>query len=266
MKFLPHQTHNAIVRVSFVCEFAQPFGEGLRAFEAAHPKFREDFPKLNLGQGFNIQLGAGGAPVHVPALAAVEYQDYDRDGQLKRSFQAQQVVLVFVHNRYTRWADIWSEARRILAAGLEIIPHAQLQAFGLEYVDRFTAPVAEGRPDVTRLFRRETQYLVPRIFDFPGIWHSHHGSLQEDIPDPQRHSKNDNINVDLIREQLPSPQFAINMVLRHRRVLAQAVMASASVSHLDVFMDEMHKTDKMMLGDMLTAEAAHEINLETDHG
>ena len=147
MKFRPHQTDNAIVRVSFVCEFAQPLGdERLRAFEEAHPQFREDFPKLNLGQGFNIQIVAGGAPVPVPGLAMVEYQDYDRAGQLKRSFQAQQVLLLFVHNRYTRWAEIWPQAKSMLLAGLEVIPHAQIKAFGLEYVDRFTAPVGEGSP------------------------------------------------------------------------------------------------------------------------
>ena len=119
---------------------------------------------------------------------------------------------------------------------------------------------------MTRVFKRETQFLVPRIFDVPGIWHSHHGSLQEDIRTPHLHSKNDNVNVDLVREQMPLPQFAINIVLRHRCVLSQAVASAVSASHLDVFMDEMHKANKAVIGDMLTTEAAVEINLESSDG
>jgi uncharacterized protein (TIGR04255 family) len=264
VNFRPHQDANAIVLVSFVCEFAHPLGEErLRAFANAHNQFKDEFPGLNTAQGVSVQLGTGGAPVSVPGLAAVAFQDFGRDGGLRRAFQAQQQAIAFVHNQYTHWSEIWPQVRQTFAAGLAIVPHAQVQAFGLEYVDRFTSSLATRQPDVTGLFKRGSQYLVPRVFDVSGVWHSHHGSLEEGINHPHPHSKNDNINVALVREQ-PSGEFAVNMVLRHRRILAQTVLASAAISYLDSFMDDMHSADKMIVRGLLTEEAARAIQLETD--
>jgi len=237
--------------------------EGLRAFVNAHEQFRNDFPRIGTAQGINIQIRSGGEPVPVPGLAVVFYQEFNRDGQLNRSLQAQQQSIIFAHSRYTSWSEICPQARQTIETALTIVPNVQLQSFGLEYVDRFTSSDSYSQGDIHALFRRGTHYLVPKVFDVRGVWHSHHGSLEEGIDQPHPHSKNDNINIDLIRDQTPEGKLAINMVLRHRRILAQPVLASAAMSHFDYFMDEMHNANVVVMRDLLTKEALRAINLKT---
>ena len=221
MKFRPHALTNAIVRVSFVCEFAMPLGEqSLLKLHAMHDRFAEKLPKVSINRGFTITVGTGivqQQPI-LDSVASVTFEEYGRSGTLTKAFHAFPTMMLFINHKYDRWKDIWPEARNVLAAALNAVPEAQVQAFGLEYVDRFTAPTSEGSLDVTGLLNSSSQYLVPRVFKIPGPWHSHHGSLRDDDPSPCPHSKNANINVDLVREPGSVEQFAVNMILRHRRV------------------------------------------------
>jgi hypothetical protein len=117
---------------------------------------------------------------------------------------------------------------------------------------------------VTELLNTSSQFLVPRVFKIPGLWHSHHGSLREDGSTPCQHSKNANINVDFVYEPAPVNQFAVNMMLRHRRILPSPVQAGQALGLLNEFMDEMHNVDKIVLRDLLTDTAARDIGLTGD--
>lgn len=264
MKFRPHALTNAIVRVSFVCEFAMPLGEqSLLKLHAIHGRFAEELPKVSINRGFTIMLGTGivqQQPI-LDGVASVTFEEYGRAGTLIKAFHALPTMMLFINQKYKRWKDVWPEAQGVLAAALDAVPEAQVQAFGLEYVDRFTAPTSEGSLDVTGLLKTSSQYLVPRVFQIPGPWHSHHGSLRDDDSSPCPHSKNANINVDLVREPGPVEQFAVNMMLRHRRVLPKPLPARQALDFLSIFMEEMHEADRTVMLDLLTDEAAHEISL-----
>jgi len=267
VKFKPHRPENAIVRVSFVCEFADPLeDQGLLKLYGLHSQFAEKFPKPSINHGHNIRIGGGIAqPQVVPGIVSVAFEEYGRSGELAQGFHALPAMLSYINQRYTRWEEVWSQAQPILVAALSAVPDVRIQAFGLEYVDRFTAPTAEGPLDVTGLLNQNSEFLVPRVFQIPGLWHSHHGSLQDDGSLPCLHSKNDNINVDLVRESGAVEQFAVNMMLRHRRILPQSIPAGESLDLLNNFMDEVHNADKMVILDLLTDAAAREISLGETH-
>lgn len=263
MKFKPHRPENAIVRVSFVCEFAIPLEDvELQSLYSLHSRFAEALPKASINHGLNLRMGAGNPqPQVVPGITSIAFEEYARTGELTQAFQAHPAMLLFVNQRYTRWEDVWQQAQNFLIAALESIPAAPIQAFGLEYVDRFSAPASGGPPDITGLLNRNSQFLVPRVFAIPGLWHSHHGSLRDDGTSPCPHSNNANINVDLVREPGAIDQFVVNMVLRHRRVLPQSIPATEALGMLNDFMDGMHQADKMVMLDLLTDTAANEISL-----
>jgi uncharacterized protein (TIGR04255 family) len=263
VKFQPHNPENAIVRVSFVCEFGTPLDDqNMQKLYGLHGRFSEELPKASINHGLNLRIGPGLAqPQVVPGITNIAFEEYARTGDLSRAFLALPTMISFVNQRYTRWEEVWPQAHSALVAALETVSDAQVQAFGLEYIDRFTAPAGEGLPDVTGLLKPSSQFLVPRVFQIPGLWHSHHGSLRDDGVSPCAHSNNANINVDLLREPGPVDQFVVNMMLRHRRILPEVRLAREALGLLDDFMDDMHKADKMVMLDLLTTAAAREIGI-----
>lgn len=267
MNFKPHREQNAIARVAFVCEFSQPIGdEALRAVYGLHAHLAMQLPKASLNRGFTLHFGQGipTSAIPTPEIGSVAFEEFSRSGDLLHAFQAHPNVFVFINQDYTRWADVWTKARGILLAALGTVPGSLIKAFGLEYADRFTAPATGHVIDVTQLLSRESQYLAPRVFASPGVWHSHYGSLSNDDSEPRSHGKNDNINIELVKEQTPLDQYAVNMVLRHRRILDDPIDTRDASGLLDEFMVEMHLTDKIVMRDLLTAEAARRIGLDMD--
>ena len=264
MQFTPHQSSNAIVRVAFVCEFAQALGdEDLRQLHRDRADFGSGFPKATLHELPAISLFPGMAqPAVVQQVASVSFEAYARDGSVEQAFYIQPGLAMFVHHRYTRWDEVWAPARTLLTGTLQRFAAASVAAFGLEYLDQFSAPADTGLPDVSGVLNRDSQYLVPRIFAIPGLWHSHHGSLIDDHPTPSPHSKNANINLDLVREHAPIDRFVLRILLRHRRVLAQPATAAPAISDLDEYMSDMHEADKKVLRDVLTDDAAKRIGLD----
>ena len=263
MKFQPIQTDNAIERVTFVCEFATPLEDRwLRGLYDMHGQFAEKLPKKAMNHGYSILVGTGPMqPQPVPGIASVTFEEYGRRGELLQAFHALPQAILYINQQYTRWVEISGMARTLLKAALQAVHGAQVQAFGLEYYDRFTAPASIAPPDVNGLLRKTSQYLVPRVFEIPGPWHSHHGSLRDDDSSPCPHSKNDNINIDLVREQTPADLYAVNLLLRHRRILAAPVSVGDASDLFDKFMDEMHGADKIVMQDLLTPEIAEAIGL-----
>lgn len=264
MEFKPHQPTNAIARVSFVCEFAQLLDDGmLRQFYQRHGELAIDLPKASLTEQPVFTIVPGSVqPVALKQVASLSWEAYARDGTMERALQLYPGFAVFVHQKYTRWDEVWSSARGMLMAVLTAFPTTSVAAFGLEYVDQFTAPTGNQPPDVSGTLNRTSQYLVPRVFEIPGPWHSHHGSLRSDDSTPVPHGKNANINLDLIRDHTTVDQYILRIVLRHRRILVQPVQAAGSGFLLDEFMREMHEADKKVLRDLVTDAAAIRIGLE----
>jgi uncharacterized protein (TIGR04255 family) len=264
MPFRPYRAANSIVRAAFACEFSQPFDSStLEAIGDLHSRVRERLPQKILVPGVTFRLTPGSRqPQPVQVVGGVAFSSYGRDGTLEKQLNAMPTLIAFTEFHYSRWKEVWAEAKEMLSIALEGAEDSLLSAFGLEYQDRFIAEADSPQPvDFVTVLRTDGKYLPGAVFEASDVWHANCGTVQP-VETPCPHNQNDSINVALARRSdLEAPRLAIEITAQHRRVLQPPMSTRDALQWIEPLFDNMHRCNKTTMVDLLTPETRERINL-----
>lgn len=264
MRFHPHQATNAIALAAFACEFAPPLGETvLQRIGGLYDRFKNQLPQKLERPALAFRIAPGATlPQAQQTVGAIAFSEFDRDGSLLRQFNATPAVITYNELKYSKWVNVWGTAQALLEAALEAAGDAPVQAFGLEYQDRFRAEGGQDEPiDVSSVLSQESTYLPRHVFELRDVWHAFHGFVRQ-MDQPYAFSWNDNVNVGLVRRpDLPSPNLAVEITLQHRHVLKEPKAAKEARAFMERAFAEMHDHDKDVMENLLTPQMAERIKL-----
>jgi len=279
---------HAIVRAGFGLEFASPpSARTIRELLALHPKLKDDYPRKQETKGRSIGFPAEALEaedfrpeISELMLGGFTFDSLRADGIVLRSVALENNSLRVSLAEYETWDTAWARARKVFALMLPLImEQSGVTAIHLQYLDRF---IWEGDSDAFRndlIFRRDSQFLAPHVFQVPDLWHSYHGYFE--YPDqPQRHQLLNVVEARLITAQqaeLPPEMGQVADISLNHRVSPGVERAGARVEALnslddllgkeadsgalDAYMNEMHDKNKWLLASLINDELCDKISL-----
>ncbi|MGK5017031.1 TIGR04255 family protein [Janthinobacterium sp. HLS12-2] len=269
----PYAGNHAVQNAIFVVEWAEPLKtDAMIAINKLATKYK------NLGLShvqhqqmlevnFEHMQTAAQEPrqtsrVSNQALSGIVFARPASVGEISRSVTISRKNCMIAIPDYTRWADVFKDVESYLKIALEEVGSTRpLTTIGLQYNDVFNWKDAPSELDLRAVFS-EKAFIPPNAFEQTGLWHLHHGYL-ENHSDPVPHSRVENINVDMLDT---AGERIIQIVGSHRASLReplwQSHLKNKSVM-LEVF-TSLHKANKIMLGKLLTSQVCEKIRLTTD--
>lgn len=260
-KLVPHKGDHAIQNVAFGMEWEgvlppQAISEIDRALVEA---------SLELGQRKDVTtLRVNMTPDGTQATQDVSGFVYERKqgGIVARSCQLNPNLFLVTNNNYTRWDNVWSDARKILETVLPVVSnYKNVTALGLQYIDLFVWKGVPEQIPLKEIFSATGQVLPILALENKSLWHVHQGAYT-DMPLPIPCRRLDNYNVDIVDIDAFR---CIQILSGHRAVFSTAqpagnLVSSASTS-ADSVMTALHKQNKDFLNKLLSTEVCKLINL-----
>jgi uncharacterized protein (TIGR04255 family) len=189
--FIPFAGKNAIAEMTIGVQFALPFDLKIaEREEAVKAAFHDDFPKYEPMQAVTINLGPApfqGLNPNAGSIAGFSFTRTKADGTSPaRILRVMSNTVSAQFMEYTRWAEIKPQAVGYIVKCLEkaaLMEQNRVVSIVLRYQDRFTFDGQIQDATAGALFRKDTQYLVPEIFNSGYRWHSYSGWFQPLVGD-----------------------------------------------------------------------------------
>lgn len=184
----PCSGSNAVEVAILYVAFAEPLGESvlkvLQEFMAA--RFADSLPGEERGdaQTFQMQLPMGAVqaqPSPVPGasiLHEIARFHSQPNGRPSKKLRAIDTTVSFECFKYENFQHFQAEVQNYLAALLQNIPaDLRVNEVGFVVEDRFLfdEPLAEENYSVAELFRENSRYLTPAIYENGPLWHVFQG-------------------------------------------------------------------------------------------
>ena len=273
----PYSEDHAIKNVIFALEFSQTLpseflevvrdGEVGAALKADLPRVIEQkalvFNFSNVGAGLPIPAKIGGAGGAQQALSGLNYDKVKPNGESEWAVSVNQNLILVTCGNYSRWNGIWPTVKKLLSGLLsEVLKTTSIGVVGLQYTDEFSSLGSKEDFSLKCLFVDGSIYLPSHFVDCQGQCHSHNG-YYERVENPVTGNILNNINVSVTEQ---SASMIVSIVGSHRYTPATPI-AGATVEAL--LSDEgmitgiwatLHKVNKNIIGDVLTAEVKEAIN------
>lgn len=218
-------------------------------------------------QTFAVAFGL--MPVAPPSggLSGYLYQKTQSDGSVAAELRLDRIAVTFRTTLYTRWDEVWAEARSYIERILpSFVRSAPLAAVSLTYVDKFiwNGPLQAAKPSA--LLRLDSPYLTPHIFDQENLWHSHTGAFLR-YDDQTKRLMNVNINcTDEARAggvaRVVTITTVLSDMLNQPGYNASALDPDDVTTFIHTHLNALHDFDKAILRKILTAEMSRRIALE----
>ena len=279
---------HAIVDAAFTVDFVSPpTPSTVRELLALHSKVRNEYPRkqeLTLGK-FGISANQSTGEVRSGVVGETQpggliFDSLKANGEVERSIQLSENKLAITRADYEGWDKTWGEARGILVKMLPVLlERGDVIAIHLRYHDRF---VWDGDPEEFRadlVFRRDSPFLAPNLFEVEDFWHSYHGFF-EYLDRPYLHQLLNVMEAKVITAEIvgedPSPRTVAEVRLNHRTFhgVEQAGTRPELITSeeelfgrgdepglLDAYMNEMHDRNKAVLRRLINDEMCDSINL-----
>lgn len=188
------------------------------------------------------------------------------DGLVDIELTVDRSSLVFRTLNYDRWAENWKQAKKYIAKFLPAYTQtAKLAAIGLNYSDKFVWKGAPETCDAAYVLRKGSDYVSPRIFTAPDLWHSHSGAFGKEEGNTKRLTT---VNLDMLDEPTPEGNrraLAITSVLtdmfNQPGYEPLRLAPDNTLAFIDQRMQELHALDKKILGSILTENMVKRIAL-----
>lgn len=261
---------HAIKTVSFGLEWRAPLSEDvLLLLKTLHVKVRDRLPRLTQQEAIELQILVSPDPPPQPApanprLAGLKFEALQPNGEPHWSLVIQGNFLAVTCHVYSRWQEIWPQARGLLAPFVPVLAReCGIAVIGLQYSDQFRAIGPAGTFLAADLWRAGSPLLPAQVFTLQDLWHAHHGFFEQ-LDEPRSHRRLNNIDVDVIAV---NQQHLIQLTTAHRAFLDQQTRDSAQLlggsedGLLDHFMGELHQVNKRILRQILNDAVCHHINL-----
>lgn len=204
-----HEAHS-IEQVLFTVQVERPLtDEALSKARqiAAVFKTTSELPAIRELQGFTINLGVGAPmPIHNGFML---YRT-GPDGAPEKELRVERNSITFRTMSYSRWANIWDEAKKYLAPVIPIfLDSNRVTGISLNIFDKF---IWHGNKETCRaeyLLSSESKYICHHIFESEDLWHSHTGSF---IKINDQTKRLININIDSLDESQDNDSNRIIMI------------------------------------------------------
>lgn len=263
----PFTKEHAIKAMAFVIEFSNEFQqEAYNELQGIEKSLLEELPRKLSHRALIINVGldeAGASNLHAGESAGGFTLDkVMADGTPEWALTVQNNFVRVLCNKYERWDSTWSKARTYFAGVLPILlGHSTVKAVTLQYVDEFfiEGNIQEFTPD--KLFRPESRYLTPIIFESKDLWHSHSGKLEK-ISETEKVLNV--VNVSLVTE---NDSLKSQIVMTHKidsingTSLSDNNNTSDFLKETDAYMNQMHDFDKNILAELINEKHTQMIGL-----
>lgn len=264
--FEPVHSAHAIEQVAFTIQLAQPIEDAqLDAADLA----LQGIPSLPKRQQFRTVMVAL-SPISTPPVdGAVGYlfQRFRADGSVEAEVRMDRNSVTFRTAFYTRWAQVWAEARSYLLKTFPMyLQSTRLAAIGLTYVDKFIWVGAPQEARAAALLRLDCPYVPAHIFRAEDFWHSHTGAFIK----ADAHTKRlMNVNVDCLDQ--PQGTGATARTVSITTVINDMFNQSGydplgevpdPIAFVEDHLEALHAFDKSIIAAMLTPQMSRRIALE----
>ena len=264
-----HQAH-ALEQVVFVIQFDRQLGNA--AFDTVLGSVKQiseqDFPGRAELQSFFI-VGTQPAQPNPTTAAGAHGRVLFRqapDGRTDRELRVERSSLTFRTQLYTRWSEVWGEARKQFDRLLPLyLVESNLASVSTNFIDRFVwvGNAKEATPAL--LLRKGCEYIAPHVYGAPDLWHSHTGAfLNADI----RTKRLVNVNADHVEESVSDElKRSIVFATVFTDLFSQPgygpleLTAATICAFVDSHMQDLHVLGKTVLGNMINDEMGRRIAL-----
>lgn len=266
MAFEPKSGGHAIVEAVFGLRFSQPFSPDLlEKVVSSHDEWRERFPRISRGVGFQFQVGqdAGFAPIPL-AQGSVAFDRLKPDGGFEWRLRFEGDRLFVNCLAYSRWNEVWGiVSQHLFRAGwLATEGGNPVAGVLLQYIDIFewNGPLEEY--DVAQLLKKGT--AVPEtILNKGPFWHLHQGWFRRE-PRVPRAQLLERLHLDAVEDERRKPFVRMDSYLEAQLQEPIALVngndeKNPQLTHL---FDVLHDLDKELLDSVLNKKAAKRIKLD----
>lgn len=266
MPFRPKNERHAIQEVVFVLNYQRAFNQQeVNAVIASHDRWKADLPGLKPMAGFQIEFGEDAQVQQTTGpLSGVSFDAHKRDGSLDWRLRIQDKWIAVNCLSYTRWAEVSARARKLLSDASSIASAADNPVVGiaLQYIDVFEWVGNIDGYRLDELLDKDSDLVLPGLFEAGPLWHLHQGRFRMNgLPAAGRL---------LERVHLDGAQYKdvhnVKIDITLRLDLAEPVAGAAAVFEgkaplVDPVLEYLHKHNKELLEDLITAEMAKRIEL-----
>lgn len=264
-KLYPYAGDHAIQTVAFALEWQGDLNtNALLAVQKLAPKLKEFLPDHQLQNVVSINFEAAQA-ARSKVTEDVGSVVFSRPTYLgiPRSMTVSRQNCVVIVPDYTRWDTVWAEVQQYLALVWELITkHKPITAIGLQYTDLFHWRADPNELDLREVFLTDTPFLPTNVFDKKGLWHSHHGYLDQ-YEEPIKHARLENINVTMLET---AGERSIQVLTSHKVTLAEPLWKATKSGQkgpelVAEILQDLHGSNKEILKKLLSQEVCKKINL-----
>jgi hypothetical protein len=271
--FEPVHDAHAIEQVVLSLQFDRPLDDSaIERVQAASAPFAEALPGRSEVRSFGVAFGLQGlSPMVQNPTSSPDGFVRTRtapNGAVEKELRVDRNGTLFRTTVYTRWANVWDEARRYFSVILGAVDDgAALNSYSLQYVDKFIweGDIANCRPE--RLLRPNSAFVCPHVFLAKDLWHSHSGYFERSDEATKRLYV---INVECGDEVVETTTrrvvritTAITDLLNQPSFGATRVPVGEGAAYLDDKMNTIHNLLKNVIGRIVNDEICQRIDLAT---
>lgn len=266
MGFGPINDDHAIVEVVLGLTTKRPFtNDEIELVARSHDKWKNKLPRISKTQALEFVFGDVPLPPQVqmpPLSGGVVFDRVKPDGTLDWRLKVENNTIFVNCLSYTRWAEVWPQARALLSDVCELVVGKSNEISGavLQYIDIFEWKDAPEKYDPSQALRPGSPQLLTAQRAMDHLWHSHQGWF--------RATKNgrslERLHVDAVQNESGIPIIKVDTYIQLQLVelLSREKMFAGGL--IDSEYDEMHERQKALLLEVVSPEMASRINLNVE--
>ena len=267
---IPSQKTHAVEEAVFVIKFPSPLSEDqLKKALSLQEELKEIFPRIvqKINPGLQLKIEKGGSPQFSDPgqkLTGVIFERFKTDATPEKIISVEGFHIAFHCFNYSRWKNVWPEARRFLKKLIDEISISPVELLALSVRDCFIFNGSFEEFDPALVFRKDSLFLVQNVFSIRNLWHSHHGFFE--LSDNKIVEK-DLLVTNISTEADSSSKMKIRIdCFFESRLKPPGLMAEELFSDDKNLIDEifniLHTKNKKILNKIITPETAASICLE----
>jgi len=272
-KIKPCNKDHAIEEAVFVIRLTSPLSQkhfdNILSLKETH-EIKATFPRIRqtVGRVIGVKFEKNQQPVieepeAKPNLAGIFFERFKPSGLPEKVLAAEGDRIAFHCFEYSRWKDVWKEARNFLKDISIYLSDLRAAIIALNVRDKF---IFKGSPksfDPAILFKKRTPYLTPNIFKIRDLWHCHHGYFEE--------VKNPKVDKELLVTNTSTEKSRGKELNVKINCFFEARLKPPGISVQELFdeedlinelMTDLHNKNKRVLNDTIIAGMAKRISLE----
>lgn len=265
--YLPFAGKNAIAEMLVGVQFEIPFDTKIGASaDAIKAEFQSDFPMFSPVKTFTFNLIA--SPVAVPAqndpsnISGFNLVKNKSDGTPARIINVMSNMISVQFFEYSSWKEAKPRAIDYIVRSLKhlaVLERNRAVGVLLRYTDRFTFDGVPDEASAKMLFRPETKFVSPRIFDAGSQWHCNSGWFE--MLCAGKALVLNQLNTSSISGAVAIEHACVHNFTQPRKSIEQLVQQSAMHPSLEVILDAQHNANADLLKDLLNQQMLNTIGL-----